>query len=340
MWRNSQIRLLITLLLLLVAAGAQMAHGPSILPVSAARLRAARALADAQASLHNQADELHRLRHKILALLRQRAAAAGLNAAQTRQLLAAFNRKFQARLQKKMMPPGGLLARQYASSFTTAELHALTRFYRAPANRALADRTLAPLLSRQLQLRTRLLNAWRMKGVSAAVNDAMASFPQFEKEPVTGVPGKLPPPARAHINIYPPPGEAAADLQAALARARREHKRILLDFGGNWCYDCHVLDHAFRHSAVTPILRRYFLVVHVNVGEFDHNRRLAARYDVPLRPGVPALAVLSSRGRLLYSQAHGEFEAARSLAPADVARFLRRWTRPAPLHPAPRNQQP
>lgn len=125
--------------------------------------------------------------------------------------------------------------------------------------------------------------------------------------------------------IYPAPARAADDIAAALRRAQAEHKRVLLDFGGNWCYDCHVLDLAFRHSSLTPLLDSNYVVVEINVGEFNQNLDLARKYQVPLQKGVPALAVLDSAGRLLTSQQHGEFEAARALAPEVLVQFLNQW---------------
>ena len=41
--------------------------------------------------------------------------------------------------------------------------------------------------------------------------------------------------------------------------------------------------------------------------------------------GVPAIAVLESDGKLLFSQKRGEFEALRSLAPEDILDFLSKW---------------
>ena len=42
------------------------------------------------------------------------------------------------------------------------------------------------------------------------------------------------------------------------------------------------------------------------------------QYQVPMKKGIPAIAVLDSDGKLLYSQKGGEFEKARALAPEDV----------------------
>ena len=63
----------------------------------------------------------------------------------------------------------------------------------------------------------------------------------------------------------------------------------------------------------------------MNIGEFDKNLNIADKYEVPLKKGVPASAVLESDGKLLFSQKRGEFEAARSMATQDVLAFLNKW---------------
>ncbi len=125
--------------------------------------------------------------------------------------------------------------------------------------------------------------------------------------------------------IYPDPAQAKADLAAALKTAATSHKRVLLDFGGNWCGDCQVLDLYFHDTANRPILEANFVLVHVNIGMKDANLDLAELYDVPLDKGVPALAVLSEQGKLLYSQKGGEFEAMRRMESSAVTKFLVQW---------------
>ena len=121
---------------------------------------------------------------------------------------------------------------------------------------------------------------------------------------------------------------AQADINAALKTAAATHKRILLDFGGNWCGDCQVLDIYFHNAQNLPILEANFVLVHINIGHSDANLDLAQRYGVPLDKGVPALAVLSEHGKLLFSQRQGQFEAMRRMESSTVTSFLVEW-RPA-----------
>jgi thiol:disulfide interchange protein len=127
--------------------------------------------------------------------------------------------------------------------------------------------------------------------------------------------------------IYPDPAQAKADLAAALKTAAATHKRILLDFGGNWCGDCQALDIYFHDAVNRPILEANFVLVHINIGVMgiDANFDIAERYEIPLRKGVPAIAVLDEHGALLYSQKSGEFEAMRRMESSDVTKFLMQW---------------
>src|ERR1051325_8568735 len=115
-------------------------------------------------------------------------------------------------------------------------------------------------------------------------------------------------PMKLNSNLYPPNVDAKAEVKEALAQAAREHKRVILVFGANWCYDCHVLDFYFHQPEIAKLADPNFVVVHVDIGEGKFNSDLAKQYDVPLDHGVPALAVLDSEGKVLYSQQHGEFE--------------------------------
>ena len=136
---------------------------------------------------------------------------------------------------------------------------------------------------------------------------------------------RLPEPAKPNIQLYPDPAEAPAEVTSALAAARKDHKRVLLVFGGNWCYDCHVLDATFHSKAISPLVSENYHVVHVNVGEYDKNLDLAKKYEIPLDKGVPSLAILDPDGSLVISQKKGEFESTVRIGPEDIVKFLKEW---------------
>jgi thiol:disulfide interchange protein len=127
-------------------------------------------------------------------------------------------------------------------------------------------------------------------------------------------------------DIYPDPAQAKADIAAALKQAAQTHKRVLLDFGGNWCGDCIVLNMYLHNEQNRPLLEANYVLVRVNVGRLDENLDIAQKYQVPVAQGVPEVAVLSETGKLLYSSRTKELELAvqRSDAGA-VTRFLVQW---------------
>jgi thiol-disulfide isomerase/thioredoxin len=146
---------------------------------------------------------------------------------------------------------------------------------------------------------------------------------------VPNPPRRLPEPAKPNTDLYPAPEEARTEIAAALSAAAKDHRRVILVFGANWCYDCHVLDAAFHAKDMAPLVHANFHVVHVNIGEdYDKNLDLAAKYEVPLNKGVPALAVLDSGGKVIFSQKQGEFENSVRIGPADVTAFLKKWALP------------
>lgn len=127
-------------------------------------------------------------------------------------------------------------------------------------------------------------------------------------------------------DIYPDPAQAKADIAAAIKTANARHKRVLLDFGGNWCGDCIVLDMYLHSARNAPILDANFVLVHVNVGQLDENLDIAERYAVPVPHGVPEVAVLSQAGKLLYSTKDKALELAVQRGnTAAVTDFLVRW---------------
>lgn len=138
-------------------------------------------------------------------------------------------------------------------------------------------------------------------------------------------PSRLEQPANNTKNIYPASADAHADIKGALEKAGKGHKRVLVVFGANWCYDCHVLDLAFERDDIAPLIAANYEVVHVDVGEGDKNQELMKEYQVPMDRGIPAIAVLDSTGKVLFSQKNGEFEKARALGPEDLAKFLEQW---------------
>lgn len=132
-------------------------------------------------------------------------------------------------------------------------------------------------------------------------------------------------PVTAKTDLYPTGADAKKNIEAALKTAHAENKRVMLIFGGNWCYDCHVLDQALHEGDAAKIVKESFLLVHVDIGEGDKNLDLINKYETTLGFGVSTVVIIDDEGRVIYSSTKGEFEAARQIMKKDLVAFLHRW---------------
>jgi protein disulfide-isomerase len=124
----------------------------------------------------------------------------------------------------------------------------------------------------------------------------------------------------------PPPYDESADaraqIQLALARAESAKLPVLVVFGANWCGDCMLLDRAFTEGTSATLIAKHFTVVKVNVGRFDRNTEIAESLGVPLKKGIPAVAVLSSQGKPIYATKAGELADARGMGDEGIHAFF------------------
>ena len=139
----------------------------------------------------------------------------------------------------------------------------------------------------------------------------------------------LPLPLRSQTlpDRFDPKRDPAKDLLAALARAKAEGKRVIVDVGGEWCSWCHVLDRFFASHADLDLLRAArYVWLKVNYSKENENRAFLSRW--PKVAGFPHLFVLDANGKLLHSQDTGELEQGGSYDAAKMRGFLERWSAP------------
>jgi thiol-disulfide isomerase/thioredoxin len=100
---------------------------------------------------------------------------------------------------------------------------------------------------------------------------------------------------------YDETADARAAIRAAFARARQNGKRVLIDFGGNWCPDCRILAGVMALPEVAPFLAAHFELVTVDVGRFKRNLDVAKAYGAPKIAGVPFLVIARPDGKVLVA---------------------------------------
>ena len=128
---------------------------------------------------------------------------------------------------------------------------------------------------------------------------------------------------------YDEKANALAAVDRARAKARASRKLLLIDLGGNWCLDCRILAGTMELPELDPFVRRYFEVVTVDVGRFDKNLAVPARYGITKRlEGVPSLLIVDPRtNRLVNAGRTAALSDARSMTPQALADWLAQWAR-------------
>ena len=106
---------------------------------------------------------------------------------------------------------------------------------------------------------------------------------------------------------FDPKRDPKTDLEAAVARAARENKRIILDVGGEWCIWCKKMDYFFMTNPELDRLKEEnYVWVKVNLSLENENKDFLGRY--PEAPGYPHLYVLEKDGTLMHSQNTADLE--------------------------------
>ena len=126
-----------------------------------------------------------------------------------------------------------------------------------------------------------------------------------------------------------PPYDETADahqqVASAIAEAAKAQKNVVLVFGANWCGDCRALNAQMHKDELAALIASNYEVVKIDVGKFTKNKDIGEKYHVPLRHGIPALAVLDSGGNLLYAMDQGQFSNARSMSYESIRDFFVKW---------------
>jgi len=123
--------------------------------------------------------------------------------------------------------------------------------------------------------------------------------------------------------------DARADVDAALARAKARGKRVIIDLGGNWCGDCRVFAGILEVPALKKFVDAHFEVVAVNVGRYDTNLDIPARFGLEKPHAAPTTLIVSPQGKLLNADDLVALKDARSMTPQAVADWLAHWAAPA-----------
>jgi len=135
--------------------------------------------------------------------------------------------------------------------------------------------------------------------------------------------GKLP----VYSYQYDPTRDAIADGIAAIELAKRTHRRVLIEVGGDWCSWCHRLDRFLENNPdIKTLLHQNFVLLKVNYSEKNYNEAFFKVFPPAL--GYPHMYITDSNGTILYSKDTSELVEKNKYSRQQFLSFLNKWKIP------------
>ncbi|MFN4007898.1 MAG: thioredoxin family protein [Chitinophagaceae bacterium] len=132
--------------------------------------------------------------------------------------------------------------------------------------------------------------------------------------------------------IYKPDANAKADIAAAIAKAKKEGKHVLLMAGGNWCSWCLRFNTLTTSDAqLDSALNTNYVLYHLNYSKENKNEAVFESLGFPQRFGFPVFIVLDANGNRIHTQNSAYLEEGKGYDKAKILEFLHHWRRAALL---------
>jgi thioredoxin-related protein len=135
------------------------------------------------------------------------------------------------------------------------------------------------------------------------------------------------------FRLYKPDENAEEKLAQTILQAKNEGKHVFVQIGGNWCIWCARFNQlATTNQTLDSIIKRNFIVYHLNYSKENKNSKLLEKYGYPQRFGFPVFLILNGTGQLLHTQNSVYLEEGKGYNEKTVAGFLTDWS-PGALDP-------
>jgi thioredoxin 1 len=125
------------------------------------------------------------------------------------------------------------------------------------------------------------------------------------------------------LQIYQPTNVTPGMLAHAIKTAREQNKFLMVEFGANWCEDCVALARNLEQGETRDYFQKHFVVLKVDVGQFNRNLDVARSLGVDLDKGIPTAAFFAPDGNKVGATNKGELEPSRKYGSKQIYAFLR-----------------
>lgn len=129
------------------------------------------------------------------------------------------------------------------------------------------------------------------------------------------------------IKLYDTTANPQTDIKKAVVQAKKEHKNILLQVGGNWCIWCTRFHQAVAgNDTLNQLMQQNYVVVHVNYDQYNKNAAIWKTLGFPQRFGFPVFVILDETGKQIHIQNSAYLEEGKGYSPEKVTEFFSGWS--------------
>jgi thioredoxin-related protein len=126
---------------------------------------------------------------------------------------------------------------------------------------------------------------------------------------------------------YHPEANAELDIQNAVKLAKKEHKNVVIQAGGNWCIWClRFNNYVQQTSELKQIVDENYVYYHLNWSPENKNEKIFTEYGNPGEKfGYPVFIILDENGKQVHTQDSAVLEEGSGYSLQKVKEFFTTW---------------
>ena len=120
---------------------------------------------------------------------------------------------------------------------------------------------------------------------------------------------------------------AEAKIAELIKKAKKEHKNVMIQAGGNWCIWCLRFNNFVQTTPeLKTLVDKNYVYYHLNFSPKNKNEKVFAKYGNPgEKYGYPVFIVLDKNGKQIHTQESGSLEEGKGYSLDKVKAFFEAW---------------
>ncbi len=120
---------------------------------------------------------------------------------------------------------------------------------------------------------------------------------------------------------------AEAKIAELVKKAKKEHKNVMIQAGGNWCIWCLRFNNFVQTTPeLKTLVDKNYVYYHLNYSPKNKNEKVFAKYGNPgEKYGYPVFIVLDKTGKMIHTQDSSVLEEGKGYSLEKVKTFFNEW---------------